>query len=60
MPEPAAILFVLVVHPGHGSGSASSFLHYLTEPYHALPIAAVFAVVAVGMAALRKRGRASG
>ena len=45
-------------HPGHGlDPSASSLLHWLGEPAHALPLLGLAALCAVrwGMAALSRR-----
>jgi hypothetical protein len=45
-------------HPGHGfDPSASSLLHWMGEPEHAVPLIGVAALCAVvwGLAALRRR-----
>ena len=45
-------------HPGHGfDPSASTFLHWLGEPAHVLPLLGLAALCAVswGVAALRRR-----
>lgn len=43
----ALLIFVLTAfavawaHPGHGETEGYSFLHYLSEPFHVIPLAAV-------------------
>ncbi len=36
----------LYAHPGHGSTDGHSFIHYLTEPMHAMVLAAVIIMIA--------------
>jgi hypothetical protein len=53
-----AIPVAASAHPGHGfDPSASSLLHWLGEPEHALPLLGLAALYAVvwGVAALRRR-----
>ena len=40
----AGVVGSTYAHPGHGETSGHSFLHYLTEPFHALPLLAVIAI----------------
>jgi putative copper export protein len=58
-----AIICMLVpaiafAHPGHGASEPDSWLHYLTEPVHVIPLAiAVSLAVITGLAWRRLRAR---
>ncbi len=39
----------LLAHPGHGTTDGHSLIHYLTEPMHAMVLAAVFIMIAASV-----------